>query len=78
MTDNLENQDNKLDSSQIDNLENDVKINFQSREKIKTDEEKNNLISKLGLPRDFILNVGTIESRKNALSIVKAIVDKVK
>ena len=40
MTDNLENQDNKLDSSQIDNLENDVKINFQSREKIKTDEEK--------------------------------------
>lgn len=60
--------------------ENRVKVIYQgcheSFKSIKTDEEKNNLISKLGLPRDFILNVGTIESRKNALSIVKAIVDK--
>lgn len=71
----------KLDICEFFHIpENKVKVIYQgcheSFKSIKTDEEKNNLISKLGLPRDFILNVGTIESRKNALSIVKAIVDK--
>lgn len=36
------------------------------------DEEKNDVVSKYGLPRDFILYVGTIEQRKNLLSLVKA------
>lgn len=35
--------------------------------------EKETVISKFNLPSKFILNVGTIEPRKNALSIVKAI-----
>ncbi|MEJ5090866.1 glycosyltransferase [Sphingobacterium faecium] len=60
--------------------ENKVKVIYQgchqSFKSIKTEEEKNDFMIKLGLPKDFILNVGTIESRKNALSIVKAIVDK--
>lgn len=36
-------------------------------------EEKKNVAVKLNLPQEFILNVGTIETRKNALLIVKAI-----
>lgn len=36
-------------------------------------EEKEELRKKLGLPQNFVLNVGTIEERKNALLIVKAI-----
>jgi len=39
----------------------------------KTDIEKEALKKRLGLPDEFLLNVGTIEERKNALSIVKAI-----
>ena len=35
--------------------------------------EKDNLLKKYELPRDFILNVGTIEARKNVLIAVKAI-----
>lgn len=38
-----------------------------------SEEEKEALRKKLHLPKEFILNVGTIEERKNALSIVKAI-----
>jgi glycosyltransferase involved in cell wall biosynthesis len=38
-----------------------------------TTEEKNTLISKFNLPSSFILNVGTIETRKNVLLAVKAI-----
>src|SRR5690606_27744462 len=38
-----------------------------------TAEEKQAVRDKYGLPRDFLLNVGTIETRKNALSIIKAI-----
>jgi glycosyltransferase involved in cell wall biosynthesis len=38
-----------------------------------TEEEKNNVAIKYKLPKEFILNVGTIESRKNVLSVVKAI-----
>lgn len=38
-----------------------------------TEAEKQAAKAKYGLPDDFILNVGTIEARKNALSIVKAI-----
>lgn len=39
----------------------------------KTAEERQQLKKSLGLPDEFLLNVGTIEERKNALSIVKAI-----
>lgn len=38
-------------------------------------EEKENVRKKLNLPDNFILNVGTIEERKNALTIVKSIKD---
>ncbi|WP_282135386.1 glycosyltransferase family 4 protein [Seonamhaeicola maritimus] len=38
-------------------------------------EEKQSLKDKFNLPEQFILNVGTIEERKNLLSIVKAIKD---
>ncbi len=38
-----------------------------------TEEEKEALKEKYSLPDKFILNVGTIEERKNALSIVKSI-----
>lgn len=38
-------------------------------------EEKENLLNKYGLPREYILNVGTIEVRKNVLIAVKAIKD---
>jgi glycosyltransferase involved in cell wall biosynthesis len=41
----------------------------------KTAHEKQEIKQKLGLPEEFLLNVGTIEERKNALSIVKAIKD---
>ncbi len=37
------------------------------------DYELVNLIKNLNLPQNFILNVGTIEERKNVLSIIKAI-----
>ena len=35
--------------------------------------EKQSVANKFGLPKEFVLNVGTIEKRKNALLIVKAI-----
>ena len=35
--------------------------------------EKKEVVLKYNLPKEFILNVGTIEERKNALTIVKAI-----
>ncbi|MGV9004585.1 glycosyltransferase family 4 protein [Flavobacterium sp.] len=38
-----------------------------------SENEKKNVASKFNLPEEFILNVGTIETRKNALLIVKAI-----
>ncbi|WP_017258973.1 glycosyltransferase family 4 protein [Pedobacter arcticus] len=38
-------------------------------------QEQNSLILKLGLPKDFILNVGTIEARKNVFNVVKSIKD---
>jgi glycosyltransferase involved in cell wall biosynthesis len=38
-----------------------------------SEDEKKNVVSKFKLPEQFILNVGTIETRKNALLIVKAI-----
>lgn len=37
--------------------------------------EKNKVTSKFNLPKQFILNVGTLEERKNALTIVKSIKD---
>jgi len=40
-----------------------------------TDKEKEELRKKFDLPQNFVLNVGTIEERKNALLIVKAIKD---
>ncbi len=39
----------------------------------RTNEEKDSLKKKLDLPEKFLLNVGTIEKRKNALTIIKAI-----
>ncbi|WP_312335603.1 glycosyltransferase family 1 protein [Sphingobacterium sp.] len=42
---------------------------------IKTEEQKAELRNKLKLPKDFLLNVGTIEPRKNILPTVKAIKD---
>lgn len=42
---------------------------------IKTEEQKTELRNKLKLPKDFLLNVGTIEPRKNILPTVKAIKD---
>ncbi|WP_294345867.1 glycosyltransferase family 1 protein [uncultured Sphingobacterium sp.] len=41
----------------------------------KTSEQKADLRNKLKLPQEFLLNVGTIEARKNILSVVKAIKD---
>ena len=38
-----------------------------------TAQEKEDVITRYNLPQNFILNVGTIEERKNALTIVKAI-----
>ena len=38
-------------------------------------EEKQEVALKYNLPQEFLLNVGTIEERKNALTIVKAIKD---
>ncbi len=38
-----------------------------------TDDEKNEIRNKYHLPEKFVLNVGAIEPRKNALEIVKAI-----
>ncbi|SEK36196.1 glycosyltransferase family 4 protein [Parapedobacter koreensis] len=37
-----------------------------------TEAEKQAVLKKYELPSDFVLNVGTIEARKNALSIIKA------
>ena len=41
----------------------------------KTDEERSVVKLKYSLPERFILNVGTIEERKNLLNVVKAITD---
>ena len=38
-----------------------------------TTKEKEDVVARYNLPENFILNVGTIEERKNALTIVKAI-----
>lgn len=38
-----------------------------------TTEEKEDVVARYNLPENFILNVGTIEERKNALTIVKAV-----
>lgn len=38
-----------------------------------SEEETAEVIEKFNLPKEFILNVGTLEERKNALTIVKAI-----
>ncbi len=40
-----------------------------------SDEEKQVVSGKFDIPQNFILNVGTLEERKNALSILKAIKD---
>jgi len=40
-----------------------------------TTEYKSKVLEKYKLPKEFILNVGTIEPRKNALNIVKALKD---
>ena len=54
-----------------------IKIIYQgcniAFKKIYSDSEKQNIRTKYNLPDNFILNVGTIEPRKNALLIVQAI-----
>ena len=40
---------------------------------IKTQEQKDRIREKYNLPKQFLLNVGSIEPRKNALQIIKAI-----
>lgn len=58
---------------------NKIKVVYQGCQnvfkQIYSGEEKNEVILKYNLPEQFILNVGTIEERKNALTIVKAIRD---
>lgn len=71
----------KLDIIHFFNIpEEKVKVIYQgchdSFKSVKSEQEKQTLIKKLGLPQEFILNVGTIEPRKNAFSIVQAIKDK--
>lgn len=41
----------------------------------KSEKEKSLICNQLNIPKNFILNVGTIEPRKNALTIVKAMKD---
>ena len=41
----------------------------------KTEDQKKKLRKRLNLPKEFLLNVGTIESRKNILPVVQAIKD---
>lgn len=41
----------------------------------RSQKEKEEVIKKYNLPENFILNVGTIEERKNALTVVKSIQD---
>lgn len=42
---------------------------------VATDEKKNDILTKYAIPNQYILYVGTIEERKNLLSIVQAIHD---
>jgi glycosyltransferase involved in cell wall biosynthesis len=57
--------------------ENLIKVVYQGCNKIfkdkSTEETKNRIIEKYNLPNEFILYVGTIEKRKNFLSIIKAL-----
>ncbi|CAL2075105.1 glycosyltransferase family 1 protein [Tenacibaculum sp. 190524A02b] len=62
----------KIDESKIEVIYQGCSNVFKE---ISTEKEKNNLIDKYKLPKKFLLNVGTIEERKNALTIVKAIKD---
>lgn len=41
----------------------------------KSEDQKRAIKEKLGLPQEFLLNVGTIEARKNILPVVKALKD---
>ncbi|WP_442266263.1 glycosyltransferase family 4 protein [Tenacibaculum sp. ZS6-P6] len=62
----------KVDPSKIDVVYQGCHAIF--KEKV-TEEQKTIVKKKFNLPDQFILNVGTIEERKNLLSIVKAIKD---
>lgn len=59
--------------------ENKIKVIYQSCDPVYyegyTEEETNGVIRKHNLPENFILYVGTIEERKNLLTIVKALKD---
>ncbi|GEM53815.1 glycosyltransferase family 4 protein [Flavobacterium branchiophilum] len=59
--------------------ENKIEVIYQGCHNIfkekSTDSEKIELLKKLDLPETFILNVGTIEARKNIFQVVKAIKD---
>lgn len=54
-----------------------VKVVYQgcsnAYKKIYSNEQKNKVAKKYGLPKSFVLNVGTLQERKNALTIVKAV-----
>jgi len=47
----------------------------ESFKTVKSEEQKLAIKEKLGLPQEFLLNVGTIEVRKNILPVIKAIKD---
>ena len=61
----------------LDIPESKIKVIYQGCQNIFkesfSDEEKKIVSQKLNLPEQFILNVGTIEARKNIFSVVKAI-----
>jgi len=60
----------KIDSSKIEIVYQGCHNIF----KVKTTKEKQQeIIKKYNLPQNFILNVGTIEKRKNVLSVIKAL-----
>lgn len=60
----------KIDASKIEVIYQGCHAVFKEQ---LSEEIKQNVLKKYNLPKEFILNVGTIEERKNALSIVTAI-----
>lgn len=62
----------KIDSKKIEVIYQGCHAIFKENQ---TDEFKASVLKKFNLPSKFILNVGTIEARKNILSVIKAIKD---
>ncbi len=60
----------KVPEEKIDVIYQGCHIEFKIK---KSEQDQISLLKRLGLPRTFLLNVGTIEPRKNILSVIKAI-----